>query len=234
MESEAVSQADPKPRGRRRKSVEEDARTAILAAATTEFASRGYEAVSLRSIARKAGVDPALVHHYFTEKADLFAESIRAPIRPDRVVKEILAGPRDRVGENIIRYLLGAFEDRSARTRMISLIHTALGQEFAATMLRQFLVREVFKRIAEAIGGEDSQLRASLAASQIVGLMIVRYGIRVEPIASASIEEVVARIGPVIQWHLVGTAPSGSTAAPDDAGPPDGPEDLDIVPPQGK
>lgn len=211
MESEAISRAAPKPRGRRRKSAEEDARTAIIGAATTEFASRGYEEVSLRSIARKAGVDPALVHHYFTDKADLFAESIRAPIRPDRVVKEILAGPRDRVGENIIRYLLGALEDRSARTRMISLIHTALGQEFAATMLRQFLVREVFKRIADAIGGEDSQLRASLAASQIVGLMIVRYGIRVEPIASASIEEVVARVGPVIQWHLVGTRPLDST-----------------------
>jgi AcrR family transcriptional regulator len=210
MDSGAVEQADPKRRGRRLKSAVGDARTAIIGAATTEFASRGYDAVSMRSIARKAGVDPALVHHYFAEKADLFAESIRAPIRPDRVVKEILAGPRDRVGENIVRYLLGALEERSARTRMISLIHTALGQEFAATMLRQFLVREVFKRISDAIGGEDSQLRASLAASQIVGLMIVRYGVRVEPLASASIDEVVAHIGPVIQWHLLGAGPLDS------------------------
>lgn len=210
MDSGAVERADPKRRGRRLKSEVGDARTAIIGAATTEFASRGYDAVSMRSIARKAGVDPALVHHYFAEKADLFAESIRAPIRPDRVVKEILAGPRDRVGENIVRYLLGALEERSARTRMISLIHTALGQEFAATMLRQFLVREVFKRISDAIGGEDSQLRASLAASQIVGLMIVRYGVRVEPLASASIDEVVAHIGPVIQWHLLGAGPLDS------------------------
>ncbi len=216
MESEAVARTDPKPRGRRHKSATEDTRATIVDAATTEFASRGYESASMRSIARKAGVDPALVHHYFAEKADLFAESIKAPIRPDRVVKEILAGPRERIGENIIRYLLGALEEGSARTRMISLIHTALGQEFAATMLQQFLVREVFKRIADAIGGDDSQLRASLAASQIVGLMIVRYGIRVEPLASAPIEEVVARIGPVIQWHLVGAAP------------------LDSVPPEGK
>ena len=200
----------------------------IVEAATAEFASRGYESASMRSIARKAGVDPALVHHYFAEKADLFAESIRAPIRPDRVVKEILAGPRERIGENIIRYLLGALEEGSARTRVISLIRTALGQEFAATMLRQFLVREVFKRIAEAIGGEDSQLRASLAASQIVGLMIVRYGIRIEPLASAPIEEVVARIGPVIQWHLVGTVPLDGGASPDNAAP------LDRTAPEGK
>jgi AcrR family transcriptional regulator len=212
MESEAVARTSPKPRGRRRKSATEDTRAAIIGAATTEFASRGYETASMRSIARKAGVDPALVHHYFPEKADLFAESIKAPIRPDRIVREILSGPRDRVGENIVRYLLSALEERSARTRMISLVHTALGQEFAATMLRQFLVREVFKRIADAIGGEDSQLRASLAASQIVGLMIVRYGIRIEPLASAPIEEVVARIGPVIQWHLIGTGPLDSTS----------------------
>lgn len=205
MESQAVARTSSKPRGRRRKSATEDTRAAIVRAATMEFANRSYEAASMRSIARKAGVDPTLVHHYFAEKANLFAESIKAPIRPDRVVKEILAGPRERIGENIIRYLLGALEEGSARTRMISLIHTALGQEFAATMLRQFLVREVFTRIADAIGGGDSELRASLAASQIVGLMIVRYGIRVEPLASAPIEEVVARIGPVIQWHLVGT-----------------------------
>jgi AcrR family transcriptional regulator len=213
MESEAVARTSPKPRGRRRKNATEDTRAAIIGAATTEFANRGYEAASMRSIARKAGVDPALVHHYFAEKADLFAESIKAPIRPDRVVKEILAGPRERIGENIVRYLLDALEEDSARTRMISLIHTALGQEFAATMLRQFLVREVFKRIADAIGGDDSQLRASLAASQIVGLMIVRYGIRVEPLASAPIEEVVARIGPVVQWHLVGTRPLDTVAS---------------------
>jgi AcrR family transcriptional regulator len=228
MESEAAARATAKPRGRRHKSATEDTRSMIVEAATAEFASRGYESASMRSIARKAGVDPALVHHYFAEKADLFAESIKAPIRPDRVVKEILAGPRERIGENIIRYLLGALEEGSARTRVISLIRTALGQEFAATMLRQFLVREVFKRIAEAIGGEDSQLRASLAASQIVGLMIVRYGIRIEPLASAPIEEVVARIGPVIQWHLVGTVPLDGGASPDNAAP------LDRTAPEGK
>lgn len=204
MESEATTHAEQKPRGRRHKNGAADTRATIVVAAAAEFASRGYEAASMRSIARKAGVDPALVHHYFPEKADLFAESISAPIRPDRIVKEILAGPREQIGENIVRYLLGALEERSARTRIISLIHTALGQEFAATMLRQFLLREVLRRIAEVIGGDDPELRASLAASQIVGLILVRYGIRIEPLASAPVEEVVARVGPIIQWHLTG------------------------------
>jgi AcrR family transcriptional regulator len=163
----------------------------------------------MRSIARRAGVDPALVHHYFQDKADLFAESISAPIRPDRIVKEILAGPREKIGENIIRYLLTALDDAAARTRIISLLHTALGQEFAATMLRQFLAREVLRRIADAIGGPDAELRASLAASQVVGLIVVRFGVRIEPLANAPVDIVVARVGPVVQWHLVGGGPLG-------------------------
>jgi AcrR family transcriptional regulator len=209
MESESPAPITPRPRGRRLKSAAQDTRGAIIVAAGAEFASRGYESASMRSIARRAGVDPALVHHYFQDKADLFAESISAPIRPDRIVKEILAGPREKIGENIIRYLLSALDDAAARTRMISLLHTALGQEFAATMLRQFLAREVLRRIADTIGGPDAELRASLAASQIVGLIVVRFGVRIEPLASAPVDVVVAMVGPVIQWHLVGDGPLG-------------------------
>ena len=210
MESETEAHTAARPRGRRRKDAAADTRSTIVKAAAAEFASRGYESASMRSIARKAGVDPALVHHYFAEKADLFAESISAPIRPDRIVKEILAGPREQIGENIIRFLLGALEERGARTRIISLLHTALGQEFAATMLRQFLAREVLQRLASAIGGESQELRASLAASQIVGLIIARYGIRIEPLASAPAEEIIQRVGAVVQWHLTGGGPSAS------------------------
>ncbi|MCU1505050.1 MAG: hypothetical protein QOG18_1543 [Microbacteriaceae bacterium] len=207
MESESPAPVTPRPRGRRLKSAAQDTRGGIVAAAAAEFASRGYESASMRSIARRAGVDPALVHHYFQDKADLFAESISAPIRPDRIVKEILAGPREKIGENIIRYLLAALDDKTARTRMISLLHTALGQEFAATMLRQFLTREVLRRIADTIGGPDAELRASLAASQIVGLIVVRFGVAIEPLATAPVDVVVAMVAPVIQWHLSGDGP---------------------------
>jgi AcrR family transcriptional regulator len=219
MESESPAPITPRPRGRRLKSAAQDTRGAIIVAAGAEFASRGYESASMRSIARRAGVDPALVHHYFQDKADLFAESISAPIRPDRIVKEILAGPREKIGENIIRYLLSALDDAAARTRMISLLHTALGQEFAATMLRQFLAREVLRRIADTIGGPDAELRASLAASQIVGLIVVRFGVRIEPLANAPVDVVVAMVGPVIQWHLVGDGPLSIDRESRDLGP---------------
>ena len=204
-----------RPRGRPRKSESSvDTRSLIVAAASTEFTAKGYDSTSMRAIARRAGVDPALVHHYFGDKADLFAETIRAPLRPDRLVAQVLDGPRDKIGDNLVRALVLAVDDPKVSKRAVGLLRTALGQEFAAALLRQFISREVFGRIAATLGGEHAELRASFAASQMVGLLVVRYGVRVEPLASASVDEVVRRVGPVIQWHLTGSGPldSGDTA----------------------
>ncbi|GMA91614.1 TetR/AcrR family transcriptional regulator [Homoserinibacter gongjuensis] len=189
-------------RGRRRKG-DGDARGAILKAAGTEFLANGYDGTSLRAVARRAGVDPALVHHYFDDKAALFMESLEAPVRPQDIVRRALAAPRDRIGETVVRAVLEALDTPATRDRMRQLVRTALGHDFAARMLRQFVLREVLGRIAGAIDAPDAQFRATLAASQIVGLMVVRAGLQAEPLASAPIDDVVARIGPVVQWHLV-------------------------------
>ncbi len=197
-------------RGRRRKDAA-DARAAILSAAGTEFLAHGYDGASLRGIARRAGVDPALVHHYFDDKAALFAESLETPVRPQELVRLALTGPREQVGATIVRAVLEAIDAPATRDRIRQLVRTALGHDFAARMLRQFLVREVLGRIAAALDAPDAELRATLAASQVVGLMVVRAGLRAEPLASASVDEIVRRVGPVVQWHLVdyGTVDSG-------------------------
>ncbi|HRQ00232.1 MAG TPA: TetR family transcriptional regulator [Terrimesophilobacter sp.] len=202
------------PRRGRRRAGDGDAREQILAAATKEFLDRGYDAASIRGIARRAGVDPALVHHYFDDKADLFAESVRTPIRPDQVVKQALQGPRDQIGVNLVTAVLTVLENDKSRDRVISLLRTALGHDFAATMLRQFIMREVLHRIAKELEVDDGELRATAVATQIVGLMVVRYGVRVEPLASAPIDEVARRIGPVVQWHLTGYPASLDKEAP--------------------
>ncbi len=181
-----------RPRGRRRSGT--DARAEIVAAAGREFIENGYDTTSFRAIARRAGVDAALVHHYFADKAELFTETVQAPIRPDKIVTQVLNGPRDQVGDRLVRMLLTTLENPKARDRVIGLIRTALGHDFAATMLRQFLFREVFHRIAEGLGVPDGELRATLAATQVVGLMVVRYGVRAEPLASESVEEVAKRV----------------------------------------
>ncbi|RNE63782.1 TetR/AcrR family transcriptional regulator [Cryobacterium tepidiphilum] len=204
-------------RGRPRGSAGEtsaDTRALILAAAAHEFGARGYEAASLRAIARRAGVDPALIRHYFDDKADLFATTIEAPFRPDRMVPVILAGPRSEVGEHLARYVLTELTSPAAQNRAALVLRTAVGHNAASRMLKEFLVREVLHRIALAIHTDDAELRASLAASQIVGLMLTRYVLKLEPIASAPVDDLVARLGPVLQWHLVDYAVGGAVAAP--------------------
>ncbi len=215
VDSASESGSAPSRRRGRRRSSDVSARTQIIHAASKEFLAHGYDTVSIRAIARRAGVDAALVHHYFEDKAQLFAETMRAPIRPDQIVREVFSGPRDSIGVNLVTILLTKMESGTSADRVISLIRTALGHDFAATMLRQFLTKEVFGKIADELGVDDGGLRATAVASQIVGLFMVRYGVRAEPLASASIEEVARRIGPVIQWHLTGyPEPLDSGSAP--------------------
>ncbi len=192
-------------RGRPRKQRgEASARSAIVRAAAEEFAERGYEAASLRAVARRAGVDSALVHHYFDDKAELFAASLEAPLRPDRVIAVILAGPKEDVGARLVRYLFEQLEDEKASGRMVVILRSVLSSGPGTRMVREFLAREVFARLAALADGPDAELRATLAASQIVGLMMTRLVLRIEPIASAAPEELARRVGPVLQWHLFG------------------------------
>ena len=192
-------------------------KAAIERAASEEFAERGYDAASLRGIAARAGVDPSLVHYYFDGKADLFAAQLRAPFRPDTLVARVLAGPRDELGRAIVAQILSTMGSPAARRRGVSLLRNVIGNRVAGAVVKEFLVREVFLPIATALGTPDAALRANLAASQILGLMVTRYVLRLEPLATATADELVDRVGPVLQWHLVDYAPgtdiSGATKA---------------------
>ncbi|MFF9561943.1 TetR family transcriptional regulator [Leifsonia sp. NPDC014704] len=180
------------------------ARASIMRAAAEEFAERGYEAASLRAVARRAGVDPALVHHYFDDKADLFTATLEAPLRPDRAVDLILAGTQHDMGERLVAYLLERLDDEKSGRRMVVILRTVLSSGPGTRMVREFLVREVLSKLAGLVGGEDAELRAELAASQLVGLIMTRYALRVEPIAGTPREELARRVGAVVQWHLFG------------------------------
>jgi AcrR family transcriptional regulator len=204
--SEAVER---RGRGRPRKAHgAASARVAIVRAASEEFVERGYEAASLRAIARRAGVDSALVHHYFDGKADLFAAALEAPLRPDRVLEVVLRAPQEEVGERLVRFLCEQLDDERASKRMVVVLRTALGSGPGTRMVREFLAREVLSRLVALNGdAEDAGLRADLAAAQIVGLIMTRYVLALEPVASATADELARRVGPVLQWHLFGTPP---------------------------
>lgn len=179
-------------------------REAILSAARESFTASGYDRASIRDIAGRARVDPALVHHYFGTKQELFTAAVELPLDLAAVLSTIVEGDRERVGERIVALLLSVWDNRLDRSPLIALVRSAVTSEDAARMLREFLVSVLFVRLAEALEAPDAQLRASLVASQIMGLLIARYIVRVEPIASAPAPVVVAAVGPTLQRYLTG------------------------------
>lgn len=195
-----TEQKPPRRRGRPRGG--SDSRARILAAAVDDFGEKGYDGSTIRSIAARAGVDSALVHHYFGTKADLFAEAVGIPLRPDIDVPGILAGPRDEIGERLIRYVLEAFEQPDVRRRGVMLLRTAIGSRLTTPLLAGFLSRELLSRVARSLDVDDAELRASLVASQIAGMLIARYVLRLPALAAASVQDLVDRVGPTVQRYL--------------------------------
>ena len=193
------------PRGRRPGTA--DTRASILTAARADFAEQGYDATSVRGIARRAEVDPALVHHYFGGKAALFAQVMDIPADPAALIDAVLRGPRDRVGEHLVRAFLGVWDSEDGRERFQALIRSALTHREATVMLREFLTREVFGRVLRELapGGvppHELELRAGLAASQMVGLAVMRYIVEFPAVADATHDELATMLGPAIQRYL--------------------------------
>jgi hypothetical protein len=125
-------------------------------------------------------------------------------MRPDIDVPAILAGPRDALGEHLVRYVLEAWERPDVRTQGVVLLRSAIGNRFATPLLAGFLSRELLGRIAAELDAPDAELRASLAASQVAGLLIGRYVLKLPALAAASVDELVSRIGPAVQRYLLG------------------------------
>jgi len=186
-------------------------RGAILDAARAAFATRGYDAVSIRGVAREAGVDPALVHRFFGSKEQLFVAAMQLPIAPGAFVDALLAEEVDGLGERLVRTLLTLWDTPGAFAPFLALIRGAVDNEAAATMLREFLTSEVLGRIAAAAAPDRPEFRASIAGSQIVGLAVARYIVRVPGLALADPADIVAAVAPTIQRYLTG--PLGSDGA---------------------
>jgi AcrR family transcriptional regulator len=197
-----VERTGPKRTGRRPGPTR--TRGAILAAARAAFAARGYDAVSVRSVARSAGVDPALVHRFFGSKEELFVAALELPVAPSALVAAILADGPDGVGERLVRTLLTLWDAPGGFAPFLALVRGAVDNEAAATMLREFLSREVLGRIAAVAAPDRPEFRASLAGSQVVGLAMARYIVRVPPLADADRDAIVAAVGPTIQRYLTG------------------------------
>lgn len=190
--------------GRRRGSP--DTREAILDAARAAFADRGFDGASIRTIATGAGVDPALVHHYFGTKDQLFLATVGAPVDPGELIPAILDGDPDRMGERLVRLFVNVWGDPRSGPKIIAIVRSALAHDWSARMLREFLTSQILRRvIAKAdVPAAEAPLRAALVASQMIGLGLARFVLKIEPLASADVDTVVAAIGPTVQRYLTG------------------------------
>jgi AcrR family transcriptional regulator len=179
-------------------------RDAILAAAAHHFAHHGYDRASLRGIAAEAGVDQKLIAHFFGSKQQLFVAAVGLPFNPAEVLPAILAGEPDSVGERLAALLVDVLDQPELHQRFTGIVRAAASEPEVARMLREFLSRELFGPAAELLGREEGPFRANLVGSQIVGLIMARYVIAIEPLATMAPQAVAAAIAPTLQRYLLG------------------------------
>jgi len=182
-----------------------DTRSSILAAARAGFARSGYDGASTRAIAAVAGVDAALIHHYFGSKQRLFVAAMEIPFDPDAVRREVVGGPRDTVGERIVRFFLDLWEEPVRRQILLGMVRSAMTDPEAAAMVRRLVIEGTVLPLVAETGVTQSAMRATLVGSQLMGLALIRYVLCVEPLAGTPVETVVAAVGPTIQRYV--TAP---------------------------
>jgi AcrR family transcriptional regulator len=185
-----------------------DTREAIRQAARRQFAENGYDGTTIRGIAADVGVDPALVMHFFGSKERLLLAGVDWPFDPDEVVPQLLAGKRSEVGKRLVRLFVTTWDDEAGRNPIVALLQTALSQESAQRLFRDFLTKRFFGPLVDGLRLDRPELRANLAATQLVGLGIIRYIVRFEPLASMDSETVIGLIGPPVQRHLTGRLPA--------------------------
>lgn len=184
---------------------ESGTREAIATAARQQFAQLGYDRTSMRSVAEQAGVDPSLVSHFFGSKQQLFVAVIELPFDPAIILPAILEGERSQAGERLVRFVLAALDQPEAGARFTAMIRSATSEPEAARLLRELVTTRLMAPIAEGLEADDAPLRAALAGSQIVGLVMARQIVGFAALAEADPETLVSALAPTLQRYLTGS-----------------------------
>lgn len=179
----------------------------ILVAARDAFGERGYDGATVRDVAERAGVDPALLYHYFGSKQQLFVAAMEIPYDWRVVLPAILAGPPEQLGERLVRLLLSYWEDPGINPLFVGMVRSAATDPLAADMVRRLLAEGPFMMLARAIGTPDAEMRAMLVASHVMGVALLRYILRIEPMASAPPDALATLVGATVQRYLTADLP---------------------------
>jgi AcrR family transcriptional regulator len=200
-------------RGRGRRPGGPDTRGHILAAARRSFADKGFARTTIRAVAGDADVDPALVHHYFGSKDDLFLAALDIPVDPRALLPAVVEGGVAGAGERLLRLFLSVWDDPHSRLPLIALVRSSLAQEAPESLLQQGILRMVLDPLRAALPAEEADRRVQLVISQMTGLVMTRYLLALEPLASMPAEDVVAWVAPTIQRYLDGPLPQVAPSA---------------------
>lgn len=187
-----------------------DRRARIVAAATHLFAEHGFDAVSLRQVAREAKVDPALVHHYFDGKDGLFAAAVSLPADPGDLLAGIDPSTAEGRGRVVAHAVMSLWEGPQKHV-LAAFFRTTIGSTARTRLLREVVRRQIIGKVAAGLPYDDAEreLRASLAATQVVGFLVARYLVELEPIAALRQADAEAFLAPAVQRILTGPLPFG-------------------------
>jgi AcrR family transcriptional regulator len=176
----------------------------LLNAAREVFIEQGYDGATVRAIAGRAGVDAAMVNHWFGGKEGLFGEAVlKLPFNPQDIVEILMDSPPDLIGDTIVRTFLTRWDPTGGGV-FTALIRSVASHDEAAGMLRDFFFKFIFMQLIGKFSPDHRELRATLIATQIVGLGMVRYVARFEPLASADVDTLAAAIAPTLQRYVTG------------------------------
>lgn len=192
--------------GRGRRPGSPDTRAAILDAARELFAAGGFSGTSVRAVAAKAGVDPALVHHYFGTKDELFVAALALPVDLRQVLVPVVAAGPDGAAERLLRAFLSVWDDPALQLPLIGLARRLLDPS-GGELMRDGFLQVVIGPLGAALGIDEPQRRMPVVASQVVGLILMRYLLEVEPLASMPADQVVGTFAPTIQRYLTDPLP---------------------------
>jgi AcrR family transcriptional regulator len=190
------------PRRRGRRAGGADTRAALLAAAREVFGEQGYQGATVRAIAARAGVDAAMVNHWFGGKQGLFSAILELPFDPSILIDRVTAGSVDTIAERVLHTFITLWDTHEGR--FAALMRSVSSQEVAASAVAEFFSGTVFQVIARTTGSDRPEMRGALAAGQMVGLGMARYVLKLEPVASADADELVTVVAPNLQRYLTG------------------------------
>ena len=186
------------------KGTPDDVKQAVVDAARAVSARQGYVNVTIKGVAAAAGVAPDMVRRYFNNRDEIFAAVLKLPFDPVSAITQLLSPGVEGLAERLVRTTLKMLSEPETREQIALMVRDGVGAAKVAASLREFLESLIIDRVAGVLGVPDARMRVTLATSYLVGVVTTRYVMNMEPLASASEDEVVRLVTPAVQTALSG------------------------------